>query len=161
MNYEETGLLLGKIAAVDNRKVDAVTIAAWQELLAPVSYRNALEALKSHRTTRPGVWIEPGHIIAGAKAIRDANLRRLTPEPPAGEPLSIDMYRAWLKAANRLLGDGLEPDEIVAQACAEIGIDPPAQISEGRDPRKLIDKTAAATTPGRPSRRPSSSQEEM
>lgn len=123
MNLAETGTLLAKIATIDSRKVDQLTIVAWHELLQTVSLANAMDALREHRTTCPGVWVEPGHILAGAKAARRQNLDRMrSPEPPESLNGAPAREIGWQQTYRRLIGDGLTEPEADAQACAEHGV---------------------------------------
>ena len=127
MNLDDTGTLLAKIAAIDNRVVDEYTILGWQELLANISLPNALDALNEHRRNSPGVYLEPGHILAGARLARNRNLDRMkTPEPP--ETLEGIPAReiGWQQTYRRLIGDGMTEAEADAQACAEHGVTRPA-----------------------------------
>ena len=75
MNIQETGLLLGKIALVENREATNETIRAWQEILANVAFEDALEALTNHyrNSTEP---VKPAHIIRGARDVKDERKKR-------------------------------------------------------------------------------------
>lgn len=88
MNLTETARLLSKAALIDARTVDQPTVAAWQEVLADVEYRLALEALTLHRRESTE-WVTPAHIIAGVrkvKAARSAQARRASAIESARRP---------------------------------------------------------------------------
>jgi hypothetical protein len=70
LNVSETGLLLAKIALLENRQATNETIMAWAEILERVQLHHALEALKKHyqQSTEP---VKPAHIIKLVREIKD------------------------------------------------------------------------------------------
>lgn len=161
MNLEETGLLLGRIANIDNRHVDGNTIAGWFEYVNTISLANALEALRDHRMANPGVYVEPGHIVKGAKIVRARITARMrTPEHPSTiDPGDVPLMIAWQREYVRLVADGLPEDSAADAACHALNVPippPPAEL-ESKPVAALVATIAKST---RPSRRVSSSQEE-
>ena len=74
MLRSQVARLLAKATVVDNRTVDEFTVEAWHEILHDVDYDDAMTALTDHRRNKPGVWLEPGHIIEGVRVLRRARL---------------------------------------------------------------------------------------
>lgn len=95
MNFVDAGKFLTVVTAVDNRKVTKETIAVWCDLLEEVSLDDALTALKQFRRARPGVYLEPGHIVeivnSSKHVVRqwDGGVRR--PPAPPGQIYAADI----------------------------------------------------------------------
>lgn len=70
MNLTETKMLLAKAALIDNRAVGELTIRAWQEVLANVDARDAMEALTLHFHESED-YLNPGHIVSGVRRVRE------------------------------------------------------------------------------------------
>lgn len=71
MNIAETGRVLAKAAAIDNRDVGQAAVLAWHEILAEVDYADALAAVSRHRIEAPDVYLQPGHVRRLVRIIRD------------------------------------------------------------------------------------------
>lgn len=56
-------VLLAKVRLGDNRQVDEVTVVYWHELIGDLDLEPALAALRKFRRERPGVYLEPGHLL--------------------------------------------------------------------------------------------------
>jgi len=76
MTEEEAFKLLMECSARDNRQVSRPHAVVWAEDLHDIPFQDAREAARAHYREKPGVWLLPGHIIAGAKAIRRERQRR-------------------------------------------------------------------------------------
>lgn len=76
MNIQETGLLLAKIALIENRSATNEMILAWTELLHDVDYEDARDALIRHYRHSTDA-VKPAHIIRGAKEIRAEKKKRI------------------------------------------------------------------------------------
>ena len=63
MTPEETRILLGEIAVIDNRKMSTETAQAWHQLLAGFSLDDCRKALAAFRRNRPDEWVVPGHLV--------------------------------------------------------------------------------------------------
>ncbi|WP_120338105.1 hypothetical protein [Cryobacterium soli] len=72
MNYEQVGALLGRVKLGDNREIDdkGLMIEDWFQTIGHLPFDECLAAVVLHRQERPGVWLEPGHIIAGVRVLR-------------------------------------------------------------------------------------------
>lgn len=70
MNVSETGLLLAKIALLENRQATNETIMAWAEILERVQLDHAMEALKRHYQQSTDA-VKPAHIIRLVREIKN------------------------------------------------------------------------------------------
>lgn len=61
MNIQETGRVLAKAAAIDNRDVGEMAVLAWHEALEDIDYMPALRAVTEHRRTSDE-YLLPIHI---------------------------------------------------------------------------------------------------
>lgn len=99
MNREQCAQVLAKIQLGDNRQVDQLVLDEWFHTIGHLSFQDSIEAVREHRLTRPGVWIEPGHVAAGVKAIGNDRVSRQPLEAPdnaAPKPANWDaMVAAW------------------------------------------------------------------
>jgi hypothetical protein len=88
MTPEDVIDLLTAVAVVDRRTVGESDIHLWHEILGDIPKDLALQAVIDHRREQPGVWLEPGHIVAGVRAIRrDRAMRQPLELPP--RPLEV------------------------------------------------------------------------
>lgn len=55
--------LLAKVQLGDNRHVDALVLEYWLDTIGDLDLEDALAALKRFRRERPGVYLEPGHLL--------------------------------------------------------------------------------------------------
>lgn len=76
MNISETGMLLAKIALIENRPATNETIMAWAEILDRVDLSDALEALKKHYQQSTEA-VKPAHIIRLAREIKDEKKKQV------------------------------------------------------------------------------------
>jgi hypothetical protein len=70
MNEREVAQVLAKIQLGDNRQADRLVLAYWVESIGDLDFTDSMEAVRLHRRERPGVWLEPGHVVAGARRAR-------------------------------------------------------------------------------------------
>jgi hypothetical protein len=75
MNIIETGMVLAKIQAFDNRNVDDQTILAWQEVLEPHTLQDALAAVSAYFRTNTA-WIMPAHIVERVRDMEQERVRQ-------------------------------------------------------------------------------------
>lgn len=73
MNIVETGMVLAKIQAFDNRNVDDATVVAWHEVLERYTLHDALAAVTDYFRTNHA-WIMPAHIIERVRATEEARV---------------------------------------------------------------------------------------
>jgi hypothetical protein len=103
MNITETGLVLAKIQAFDNRNVDDPTAIAWQEILEPYAAQDCLDAVAGYFKSNTG-WIMPAHIVDRVREIEEARVRALGYTPylaPADEDAAMASGQ-WSAAMRRL-----------------------------------------------------------
>lgn len=63
-------MLVAKVALGDNRHVDKLVIAYWHDTIGDLELSAAIDALRRFRRERPGVYLEPGHLLELA-GVRD------------------------------------------------------------------------------------------
>jgi hypothetical protein len=76
MDIKQTGVILAKIALIENREATNETILAWHEILVEVNYEDALEALVQHYRYSTESC-KPAHIIKGARAIKEEKKKKV------------------------------------------------------------------------------------
>lgn len=124
MNIVETGMVLAKIQAFDNRNVDDQTTVAWQEVLEPHTVQDALAAVSDYFRSY-SAWIMPSHIVERVRAIEEARLRGFKDGchlNPADEDrlLAGDGWSEGMRALNRAARTGvLTPAEYEAYQCGD------------------------------------------
>jgi hypothetical protein len=102
MNRNDVIDVLTVITAGDGRREPGPSdIEFWCEIIGDLSKDLAMQAVKDHFRTKPGVWLEPGHIVARAREIRRDMLDR---EPdfhrsPPIEDEADSYYQGDIKAA--------------------------------------------------------------
>ncbi len=95
--------ILTVIAAADRRTIGENDVILWHKIIGDLPKDDAMQAVLDHVREQPGVWLEPGHIVAGVRAIRrdramrqpleqiEAHNDRLTPRiTELAEAKSID-----------------------------------------------------------------------
>ena len=78
MNEQEAFALLTLASGRDNRTVSQAVAKIWAADLDLVNFDDAEGALTLHYRERPDVWLQPGHVITGARrvqALRDRDER--------------------------------------------------------------------------------------
>ena len=108
MSPEDIIDLLCVIAAVDRRTIGEADVAVWHELIGDLPKDLALQAIKDHFREQPGVWLEPGHIVAGVRAIRRDRAMREPLEAREDDELGEGYVAAMLAVAEigrRIDGD--------------------------------------------------------
>jgi hypothetical protein len=93
MTIDELKQVVAKIQLGDSRQVDRLVLEYWWELIGDLHFADSLQAVNFHRLEQPGVWLEPGHVKAGARRARDirerADRRALPPAVPF-PPITLD-----------------------------------------------------------------------
>lgn len=84
MNVTETGKVLAKIQAFDNRNVDDATTIAWQEILEPYTLADCLSAVTDHFRVSTD-WLMPAHVVELVKARQKARLDAFGAQPRLSE----------------------------------------------------------------------------
>jgi hypothetical protein len=83
MNEQEAFKLLTLASARDNRTVSESVAKVWALDLEWVSFSDGVEALTLHYRETENKWLEPGHVVAGARRAKDARERELRRQRPA------------------------------------------------------------------------------
>ena len=73
MDIIETGKVLAKIQAFDNRNVEPETTLAWHEVLEPYTVQDALKAVSDYFRTSSS-WIMPAHIVERVREMEEARV---------------------------------------------------------------------------------------
>lgn len=94
MDEREAFQLLTLASARDNRTVSQSVAMVWAADLERVALVDAVDALTLHYREQPGVWLQPGHVIAGARRVRVARERVERLARPAIGPNRITLDRA-------------------------------------------------------------------
>lgn len=80
MNLEETGVLLSKVQAFDNRNVEAAHIIAWHEVLREKNLTDCLDAVVAYYA-RESAWMMPSHVMDHVKAVERDRYERFGDHP--------------------------------------------------------------------------------
>lgn len=91
MNRDEMVDVLTAIAVGDRRTVGRTDVDFWWTVIGDLPKDLALRAVREHFRERPGVWLEPGHIMERVRAIRREELER---EPDAAREARQDALEA-------------------------------------------------------------------
>lgn len=101
MNRQEVAQVLVKVQQGDQRQTDRTVLVFWSEVIdewevrnGPVTLEDTIAGVVMHRAEKPGVWCEPGHVMAGAARARASRERQERLARPAIEPNRITLDRA-------------------------------------------------------------------
>jgi hypothetical protein len=72
--------VLSVVAAATRRSVGETDVDVWQAVIGDLGKEQCLLAVRDHLRDRPGVWLEPGHIVERVKAKRRDELDRESDE---------------------------------------------------------------------------------
>lgn len=75
MTKQEVAKLLAKISLIDNRKVDALTLAEWFDIVGHLDFEHAVEAVREHRQSSTE-YLQPAHIVSIAYRLGRGNPSR-------------------------------------------------------------------------------------
>jgi hypothetical protein len=76
LDISQTGIILAKIALIENREATNETIRAWHEIIQDLVFDDAMEALVRHyRHSTDSV--KPAHIVRGAKDVKEERKKRV------------------------------------------------------------------------------------
>jgi hypothetical protein len=76
MTPEDIIDILAAVAAIDRRTVGESDVIVWHAIIGDLNKQDAMTAVLSHFRECPGIWLEPGHIVAGVRAIRHDRYER-------------------------------------------------------------------------------------
>jgi hypothetical protein len=95
VNEPEAFQLLTLASARDNRTVSQSVAKVWAADLEQIPLPIAIEALTLHYREQPDKWLQPGHVVAGARRVRERHEReRRIAGQRAIEPNQITLDRA-------------------------------------------------------------------
>jgi hypothetical protein len=121
--------------------------AVWRDALYRVRYQDAVDGCRE--LVREGAIKErfatPADVLRAVRRIRNKRLAdSVPPAPPVALDVGADLRfrRAWLEA----VGDGATEEQADGYACGVVGVVRAIESGPVRDPRKLIEKTAASLT---------------
>ncbi len=97
MNRNDIIDLLTVIAAGDRRTVGNTDVDFWANIVGDIPKDLALEAVRRHFRERPGVWLEPGHIVQCAREIHRERLQRESDEMREARQAALDARLAELE----------------------------------------------------------------
>lgn len=75
MDEREAFQLLTLASARDNRTVSQSVAKVWAADLDRIPLPIAIEALTLHYREQPDKWLQPGHVVAGARRVRERHER--------------------------------------------------------------------------------------
>jgi len=105
MTIDELKQVVAKIQLGDSRQVDRLVLEYWWELIGNLHFGDSLQAVNFHRLEQPGVWLEPGHVKAGARRARDIREREERRALPAPPPNVITLDRAEFERLTAIAAD--------------------------------------------------------
>ncbi len=111
MDIVETGVVLAKIQAFDNRNVDDATTIAWQEVLEPHTLPDSLKAVSDYFRVSSS-WIMPSHIVERVRAMEEDRAHQFRNGyhlNPADEERMMSGGSGWsesMRALNRAVRTG-------------------------------------------------------
>jgi hypothetical protein len=127
MTGDEVRQVLARITTYDGRQIEASTILAWGEVLADVSYDDAVRAVTEHYASSHD-WLMPVHIVAAASRYEDdraREARKLIEYGAQGEgdvvvkpPFYDAMERAAQGAVDACIAKGLGREDRVTKESA-------------------------------------------
>lgn len=59
----EMAKVLAFIQLGDSRNVDGLVLDYWMEVVGDLAFEDAMQAVRRFRRERPGVYLEPGHLL--------------------------------------------------------------------------------------------------
>src|ERR1700752_1667575 len=101
MNRDKVIDVLTVVAATDRRTVGEADVTMWTAVMGHLPKDLALQAVVDHFREKPGVWLEPGHVVAAARAISRDRIMRLSDEQRKAREDALD---AELERRNRIAG---------------------------------------------------------
>jgi hypothetical protein len=80
MDADDIRDLIAVVQAVDNREGSDADVIVWLHMLGHLDKDDCAEAIMWHRAEKPGVWLEPGHVLQRVRAVRADRLSRMSPD---------------------------------------------------------------------------------
>jgi hypothetical protein len=76
LDISQTGIILAKIALIENREATNETIRAWHEIIQDLGFDDAMEALIRHYRNSTDS-IKPAHIVRGSREVKEERKKRI------------------------------------------------------------------------------------
>ena len=114
MDRLETQALLTFVSTLDQRKMSEDVIDSWWRLLASVEPWHARQAVEDHFRNHPDKYLSVGHVVAGAKKVREAEAEKV---------LSLDrrsVEDSWVGEAPPLCKPHSVPVHKCDSCCADL-----------------------------------------
>lgn len=146
MHASEAAILLGFCASYDQRRVGEADARAWKKALDDnVTLDDAQEAVAEFYGEVAERRVMPADVNRWSRTRRAARIAAYTgtPEPPAELDDTPRESQRWVREFWKGIGDGLDPTEADARACAETDTNRYG-IERARPVDKLIEQTAKA-----------------
>jgi hypothetical protein len=110
VNRQDIIDILSVVRVVDHRTIGEVDVIVWFDTIGDLAKDDALQAVRAHFREQPGVWLEPGHVVTGVRAIqRDRYDRQSEAERAEREAICDAKVAGWaaeLEAATAIPDDG-------------------------------------------------------
>jgi len=79
MTIDEMAQVLAKVQLIDNREVSRLVLIEWQDEIGDLlTMKQAMDAVRRFRRERPGVYLEPGHLLELAEVVAESNIPDIT-----------------------------------------------------------------------------------
>lgn len=105
--------LLTLASARDNRTVSASVAKVWAGDLEDIDLEEAIEALTLHYKEQPDKWLQPGHVVAGVRRVRERRAReQRIANRPALEPAHITLDRAEFDRQTELAAEAARKERV-------------------------------------------------
>jgi hypothetical protein len=111
MNRDDVIDVLTAVAAADRRTVGEADVTVWAAIIGDLPKDMALQAVITHFRECPGVWLEPGFIVAEVKRRRRERWERESELERAMREAAIDAKVADV-VREISAGKGIPDDEI-------------------------------------------------
>lgn len=114
--------VLAFIQLGDNRHVDGLVLDYWMQVVGDLDFDAAMSAVRRFRRERPGVYLEPGHLLELAGVVDEKP--SIVPDRTEEVGRAIALERAGLTEAEAA---ALSPDELAAR----LTVGPPRELAAG------------------------------
>ena len=122
MIRSEMARVLAFIQLGDNRHVDGLVLDYWMEVVGDLPFEDAMQAVRRFRRERPGVYLEPGHLLELAGVVDE-------------KPSPIPDLTEQVGRALALERAGLTEEQAAAMTVEELAarLQPPRALDAGEE----------------------------
>ena len=148
MTPEDVIDILTAIAVTDRRTVSGNEVTMWHKIIGDLPKDLALQAVVDHFRERPGVWLEPGHIVAGVRAIRQdrAMRQRLSASKRTTTTASVSTSAPSRDARVSKIGRHDQPRALGPRGCSASTARPRQGAAASSPPPADVDSPRITTT---------------